>query len=110
MDFPPKVNRQLDRSPTSFPLNAPGYYDDENYDDNDEDNGDNTGANNDNYPPCPLAECPLQAPFTCWFAATGAPLTMGGVCASIRDDFKGNVHNDCHMTEINDDMMIFSPV
>ena len=34
MDFPPKVNRQLDRSPTSFPLNAPGYHDDqnENYD------------------------------------------------------------------------------
>ena len=73
------------------------HWQDENEDENkDENDDDSNEGDDDNYPPCPLAECPLQAPFTCWFAATGAPLTMGGVCASIRDDFKGNVHNDRH--------------
>ena len=69
------------------------HWQNENDDENDDDSNE---GDDDNYPPCPLAECPLQAPFTCWLAATGAPLTMGGVCASICDDFKGNVHNDRH--------------
>ena len=60
------------------------HWQDENEDENDDDSNE---GDDDNYPPCPLAECPLQAPFTCWLAATGAPLTMGGVCASNRDHY-----------------------